>query len=241
MQTDNDDAELMMELLYLWIVAHGGRPACYSGIYASDYGKPREEMTEFSRRILGFADALGLHGVYNPDSPPMRKLILFARKTPENRFDDAYLRKMLGFKYGKVDYFSDRTSSLVPTIWATVKGCKEKIGLWAYKARDIPASRTYAKSILKKWQTLLHEHPFPFGKVKLSLEIKLMEGYLDRAKRLHDTLYFLKNYNNFIGDLEEIRAPPTVIQDMLIRPHTQKDIATRKELWLRAMQRFLPV
>lgn len=241
MQIDYDDEELMMELLYLWIVAHGGRPACYSGILASDYGKPREEMTEFSRRILGFADALGLYGVYNPNSPPNRQLILFARKLPENRFDDAYLRKMLGFKYGKVDWNSDRTSSLVPILSADLEGPKGKnIGsFWSYKGRNILAVRTYAKSILKKWKTLLHEHPFPFGKVKLSLEIKFVEGFLDRAKQLHDTSYFLKNYNIFIGDLEGIGAPPTVIQEMLVRPKTQTDIVKRKELWMRTMQPFL--
>jgi hypothetical protein len=59
------------------------------------------------------------------------------------------------------------------------------------------------EALLRKWNNILRKHPFPWvPELQLCLSFEERDGYLDRAKNIGNTKYFLDHYNAYVGDLE---------------------------------------
>ncbi len=134
------------DLLMLWIVLHGGRPACLIDIPKRELHNPK------SKRVKEIFNFIRIHRLYvqvetKEDVEKVHQLawtkrthvnLLVSKKPILHDFGDVHLRKVLAFRHGKSDYLSDRRSSLFPMIDAYDPHTKKTIGLWSYNGDRNP-------------------------------------------------------------------------------------------------------
>ncbi len=224
------DDTLFGDMLSIWIVLHGGRPACLIESAAYDRFEKNWEI------LRDFANQPRLYITLDPNSKSRVPRYIISKEPVPNKLTQQQLGKLLGYSYLKVDYDVGSVSRFIPQIYALVSNPPRKILIWSEYSRDSDISFENALYLFKKWKVLLNEHPFPFEtQVELELEVDFDDGWNNRLDKLYDDEYFTKNYSKYLGDVERFSDSEEYISVMKEPIRNVDDLVSRRELWFQVM------
>lgn len=230
------DSDVLEDLINIWIVILGGRPACL--IETTHY--PRDTWKVKLKLLQTFAQKNKLYVTLDPQSLKKYPRYLVSRSPVKLTSSDKQLGQLLGMTYLQPDYQDFCKLRTFLNIRAYFNST-QFITVWSEVSLSPEESTINAQRMVELWNRLIHIFPIPCAPtLNFQLEVGIDHGVIHRATHINDLTYLQSNYDEYVNDLDNFADDPDLATPYFdFHPTELQEWKRFQVMWLNEMKSAL--